>query len=85
MDLFPDGQPFDAIVVDEAQDFSPSWWDALDYLWDNTGPIWAFLDKAQSLSREPVEPPIKGAFHFALDVNCRNTRRIVACANASDE
>jgi hypothetical protein len=81
MDLFSDSRPFDAIVVDEAQDFSPSWWDALDYLWDNTGPIWAFLDKAQSLRREPVDPPIKGAFHFSLDVNCRNTRRIVACAN----
>ncbi|TPK87368.1 NERD domain-containing protein [Mesorhizobium sp. B2-4-17] len=81
MDLFPDKQPFAAIVVDEAQDFSPSWWDALDYLWDSKGPIWAFLDKAQSLRRDPVEPPIEGAFRFALDVNCRNTRRIVACAN----
>ena len=49
------------------------------------GPIWAFLDKAQSLRREPVEPPIEGAFRFALDVNCRNTRRIVACANAAAE
>lgn len=83
MDLYPDGPPFAAIVVDEAQDFSPSWWDSFDYLWDNNGPIWAFLDKAQSLRREPIEPPITGAFRFALDVNCRNTRRIVACANAA--
>jgi hypothetical protein len=81
MHLFPDGQPFDAIVVDEAQDFSSNWWDALEYLWDSTGPIWAFLDKAQSLRREPVDPPIKGGFRFSLNVNCRNTRRIVACAN----
>jgi len=83
LDLYGGEQPFAAIVVDEAQDFSPSWWDALDYLWDNKGPIWAFLDKAQSLRREPIEPPIQGAFRFALDVNCRNTRRIVACANAA--
>jgi hypothetical protein len=85
MDLYPDGQPYAAIVVDEAQDFSPSWWDALDYLWDSTGPIWAFLDKAQSLRREPVDPPISGALKFSLDVNCRNTRRIVACAKAATQ
>ncbi|MGE0677729.1 NERD domain-containing protein [Pseudolabrys sp.] len=83
LDLYGGEQPYAAIVVDEAQDFSPGWWDALDYLWDNKGPIWAFLDKAQSLRREPMEPPLKDAFQFALDVNCRNTRRIVACANAA--
>jgi hypothetical protein len=83
LDLYGGNQPYAAIVVDEAQDFSPNWWDALDYLWDSKGPIWAFLDKAQSLRRELIEPPIEGAFHFALDVNCRNTRRIVACANAA--
>lgn len=83
MDLYPNGPPFDALVIDEAQDFSPGWWDALDYLCDLANPVWAFLDKAQSLRREPVTPPLKGAFHVALDVNCRNTRRIVACANSA--
>ena len=85
IDLYPDGQPYSAIVVDEAQDFSPSWWDSLDYLCDSKGPIWAFLDKAQSLRRDPVEPPIASAFRLALDVNCRNTRRIVACANTATQ
>ena len=83
IDLYAQGPPYAAIVVDEAQDFSPGWWDALDYLRDGTAPIWAFLDKAQSLRRDPVEPPIDGAFRFTLDVNCRNTRRIVACASAA--
>lgn len=83
MGIYGGQQPFTAIVVDEAQDFSPSWWDALDYLWDSKGPIWAFLDKAQSLRREPIDPPIIGAFASNLDVNCRNTRRIAACANAA--
>jgi superfamily I DNA/RNA helicase len=69
--------------VDEAQDFSPSWWDALEYLCDGKGAIWAFLDKAQSLRRDPVDPPIGGALRLSLDVNCRNTRRIVACANTA--
>lgn len=83
MELYPDGPPFNAIVVDEAQDFSPSWWDALEYLCDRSSPVWAFLDKAQSLRREPAEPPLEGAFRVSLDVNCRNTRRIVACANSA--
>lgn len=85
LDLYGGEPPFDAMVVDEAQDFSPSWWDALEYLCDRKGQVWAFLDKAQSLRREPVDPPLEGAFRFTLDVNCRNTRRIVACANAATD
>ena len=85
MELHPADPAFEAIVVDEAQDFSPGWWDALAYLNGDVegAPIWAFLDKAQSLRREPVDPPIPGAFRFSLDLNCRNTRRIVACANTA--
>ncbi|MGY3547364.1 NERD domain-containing protein [Bradyrhizobium sp. USDA 4469] len=82
MDLYS-GHPYAALVVDEAQDFSPSWWDALEYLCDGNSSIWAFLDKAQSLRRDPIDPPIRNAFRLSLDVNCRNTRRIVACANAA--
>lgn len=83
LDLYGGDPPFDAMIVDEAQDFSPSWWDALEYLCNRKSVVWAFLDKAQSLRRDPVDPPLEGAFRFALDVNCRNTRRIVACANAA--
>lgn len=83
LDLHGGTPPFDAMVVDEAQDFSPSWWDALEYLCDRKGSVWAFLDKAQSLRRDPVEPPLAGAFRVSLDVNCRNTRRIVVCANVA--
>lgn len=85
LDLNGGTPPFDAMVVDEAQDFSPSWWDALEYLCDRRGSTWAFLDKAQSLRRDPVDPPLDGAFRVSLDVNCRNTRRIVACANVATE
>jgi hypothetical protein len=85
LDLYEGTPPFDAMVVDEAQDFSPSWWDALEYLCDRNGSVWAFLDKAQSLRRDPVDPPLSGAFRVSLDVNCRNTRRIVACANVATE
>lgn len=85
LDLYGGSPPFGAMVVDEAQDFSPSWWDALEYLSDRKGSVWAFLDKAQSLRRDPVDPPLEGAFRVSLDVNCRNTRRIVACANVATE
>jgi hypothetical protein len=85
LDLYGGTPPFNAMVVDEAQDFSPSWWDALEYLCDRRGPVWAFLDKAQSLRRDPVDPPLDGAFRVSLDINCRNTRRIVTCANVATE
>lgn len=85
LDLFSGEPPYDALVVDEAQDFSPSWWDALEYMCDRNGKVWAFLDKAQSLRRDPVDPPLESAFRFSLDVNCRNTRRIVACANTATD
>ena len=83
--LYPDDAPFDALVVDEAQDFSPGWWDALAYL---TGlredvPTWAFLDRNQSLRRDPVDPPLENAAVLHLDTNCRNTRRIVGFAAAT--
>jgi len=77
--------PFDALVIDEAQDFSPGWWDALAYM---TGlgedvPTWAFLDRDQSLRRDPVDPPLDNVAILHLDINCRNTRRIVGFATAA--
>jgi hypothetical protein len=82
MHLFKSEPAYDAIVVDEAQDFSANWWDALEYLHAANGAIWAFWDRAQSLRREPVDPPIKDAVRFNLGINCRNTRRITVCASA---
>lgn len=83
IDLYAEDMFYQALVVDEAQDFSPGWWDALEYIRVPGGPVWAFLDKAQSLRREPKDPPIDNSIRFNLDINCRNTRRIVACANAA--
>lgn len=83
--VYGDKAPFTALVVDEAQDFSPDWWDALAYL---TGlksdvPTWAFLDRDQSLRREPSDPPLEGTVVLHLNTNCRNTRRIVGFAAAA--
>jgi hypothetical protein len=77
-------QYFDAIVVDEAQDFCLGWWYALtnSILSKPDGPLYAFLDPNQSLRGAVQRPPIEFAARFKLTINCRNTRRI-ATASAS--
>jgi len=71
------GTCYDAILVDEGQDFLDSWWDILEMLLaDRTASIlYIFYDDNQRLfvrdSRFPIaEPP------FPLTRNCRNTQRI---------
>lgn len=69
---------FDAVVVDEAQDFSPLWLDALRCLipTDKDAPFFEFADPRQDIwardwSRDPRHP-----FVFELTRNMRNTRPI---------
>lgn len=73
---------FDAIVVDEAQDFSVGWWYALtqSLLAAHDGPVYAFLDPNQSLRGEVQWPPVKFDARFRLTLNCRNTRKIAAAS-----
>ena len=75
---------FDAIVVDEAQDFTLGWWYALtqSLLSESDGPLYAFIDPNQSLRGEVQWPDVEFASRFKLTINCRNTRRI-AVASAS--
>ncbi|MCC6157461.1 MAG: hypothetical protein IT350_05360 [Deltaproteobacteria bacterium] len=68
---------FDAIVVDEAQDFLPDWWAILeDLLADKSaGKIFAFLDPRQAIFGRPsTVPAFETVFH--LRHNFRNARRI---------
>jgi hypothetical protein len=71
------GRRYDALVVDEGQDFNASWLAALQLLLTSgdDAPIALFADTLQALfDRDwnvPPEWPI-----FELDVNCRNTRQI---------
>jgi superfamily I DNA/RNA helicase len=78
------GQPvhFDAVVVDEAQDFSVGWWYALtqSLLRASDGPVYAFMDPNQSLRGEVQLPPVEFDARFLLKINCRNTRRIAAAS-----
>lgn len=68
---------FDALVVDEAQDFSDDYWFSVEELLRDSddGPFYIFIDENQALYRRHTNLPVKDeAFH--LTANCRNTAPI---------
>jgi hypothetical protein len=71
------GLRFDAIVVDEGQDFAPAWWTSLQLLLNHPDddPFYVFADTQQGLYRRAWEPPFSGV-EYELTVNCRNTIEI---------
>lgn len=80
--LLPDaaesiGHMFDAIIVDEGQDFHPNWFTALQLILGDAdnGIMYVFADSQQDLYRTGWEPPFEGA-PYQLDRNCRNTVQI---------
>ncbi|MCC3273275.1 NERD domain-containing protein [Arthrobacter zhangbolii] len=81
----PPEQKLDAIVIDEAQDFAPLWWESLlACLRDpQEGEIYAFMDERQnvygrwdSLSAGTALDPTAGLVTLHIDENLRNTKRI---------
>jgi Nuclease-related domain/PhoH-like protein len=70
-------EKFDAIIVDEAQDFGAAWWPpTLACLRDQeTGGLYAFLDEAQRVFDRYGEVPIPLP-PIVLDENIRNTKQI---------
>jgi hypothetical protein len=70
-------EKYDAIVVDEAQDFGAAWWPpTLACLRDqDTGGLYAFLDEAQRVFNRYGEVPIPLP-PIVLDENIRNTKQI---------
>jgi hypothetical protein len=71
-------ETFDAIVVDEAQDFAPDWWVTIESLSraGRAGRLYAFLDMNQSLRGTTRLPPVPLPARFRLTTNCRNTKAI---------
>lgn len=68
---------FDTIIVDEAADFAPTWWIALEAL-GQTGFSWlCFYDRRQSIYQTDAswQAPFQ-AEPMRLDINLRNTRAI---------
>jgi hypothetical protein len=71
------GARFDTLVVDEAADFAPTWWVALQALGAPGFSWYCFYDRSQCLFQrgEAWEPPF-AAEPLPLDDNLRNTRPI---------
>jgi len=71
------GPQFDAIIVDEGQDFKEAYWIALGALLEPDGIFYVFYDDNQNLFNGA--DVLKGAIDddpFVLPENCRNTKAI---------
>jgi len=72
----PDSVRFDAIIVDEAQDFEETWWEPLQLALEDgdDGILWVFYDDNQRVTK------LAGTFpdlpSYCLTENLRNTREI---------
>ena len=76
LDALPDRR-FGAVIIDEAQDLEPGWWELLELLLDDGKDnwLWAFRDSGQNLyDREQVLP--EGMSVFFLGENVRNSANI---------
>ncbi len=75
----PHDQKFDAIIVDEAQDFADDWWlPLLSALKDEeTGGLYAYSDERQRVFARFGRPPVQ-LVPLVLDHNLRNTKQIAS-------
>lgn len=78
-DGLPDGKKFDAVIVDEAQDFADSWWlPVIGALRDGeNGRVMIVGDAGQSVFQRTGRPPVD-LVPLVLDHNLRNTRQIAS-------
>lgn len=76
------GSRYDAIIVDEGQDFDPSWWEILQQCLNdpNRGLFYIFYDNNQGLYGKRQDFPISDE-PFVLEENCRNTKKIFELVN----
>lgn len=78
-----EGKRFDAIVIDEAQDFADEWWPALLAALkdDETGGLYVFSDEGQRVFARFGQPPV-ALVPLMLDQNLRNTKQIAETFNS---
>jgi hypothetical protein len=70
---------FEAVIVDEGQDFHDLWWTSLESVFRDPGAkgcYYAFFDPNQNIYVESPAIPGELGPPFELPVNCRNTVRI---------
>ncbi len=68
---------YDVLIVDEAQDLKPYWYEVLESAVKDDGKIWLFMDDNQRVYEDRLEVP-DGFLTFFLTDNCRNTQAIHA-------
>ncbi|MDD3953012.1 MAG: NERD domain-containing protein [Lentisphaeria bacterium] len=75
---FLDNYPasYDAIIVDEGQDFNPQIWHVLPRLLAPNGHFYIFYDPDQNIFRDQLDLPDFGMPPVSLSRNCRNTQKI---------
>lgn len=66
---------YDAVIVDEGQDFHSTYWITVEELVEPDGHFYIFYDPDQNLYGSELEFPITDE-PFVLTTNCRNTRHI---------
>jgi superfamily I DNA/RNA helicase len=81
LELLPNDR-WDAVIVDEGQDFRELWWLAVEKLLHGpTGSLWVFYDPNQDIyGGGPTS--LLGLQPAALTWNCRNTGRIASYSAA---
>ena len=72
---------YDALIVDEGQDFTTDYWISIGHLLREDGYFYIFYDRDQNVFGTDMAFPIEGP-RFVLTENCRNTRAI--CSYVSD-
>jgi hypothetical protein len=76
------GMQFDALVVDEAQDFDSDWWDALlALLAENSSNLQIYADSAQDIYAGSGLERFSTLPQIHLKKNCRNTAEIARCVH----
>lgn len=79
------GTRYDAVLIDEAQDFAEEWLSVTQSLVAEDGLLYLFADSHQDLYRRGWSVP-EGLVELELTVNCRNTRPIARrVANIFDD
>lgn len=73
----PDGKRFDAVVVDEAQDFADLWWTPIMRCLrdEESGGLYVYSDENQRVFQRFGRPPVP-LVPLVLDHNLRNTKQI---------
>lgn len=67
---------YDAVVVDEGQDFTPEAWEVISMLVPEGGPFYIFYDPDQNIFTKKLSLPDFGLPPVQLTKNCRNTKKI---------